>query len=537
MPIDHNRRQAAAVEAILSSSHRRKVIVAGAGAGKTTVFEELLRRLPAGPPGNRLVVTLINALAKDLESSLGALAHVYTFHSYCYRLLLTHSSLRGNDLTSDFKYYPKLAKLVISDWRIMRGTAPPAFARFLRTIKRGPELEFHLQRASYYDAVGFDDATVRVQQAVENGGGALPRYDLVIVDEFQDFNQAEVTVLEQLARESPVVIAGDDDQALYGTLRDASEAHIRNAYADANSASFTLPYCMRCASVITEAVGDILAEATRQGLLGPRIDKEYSPYPKPAVDRLYPKVKVVRTSVQTSTANYFGRYVEQQIAMIPADEVDESHRKGFPTVLVIGAQPYLGQVRTYLEAQGFTLQTKAARQDMDELFRDEGLALIKANAKSNLGWRILLELDLPAGSNETIGSSTSGTALAELISTEYRAQVLAEAAAWEPDEPDASEAVPATAESSPTIQLSSFESSKGLSAQHVFVVGLQAPKNMNGFRVRKAVVAITRARKLCHLIYAMRVGGKSAQPSPIIGWIKQKRAQRITVDKAYWSRK
>jgi superfamily I DNA/RNA helicase len=77
-----------------------------------------------------------------------------------------------------------------------------------------------------------------------------------------------------------------------------------------------------------------------------------------------------------------------------------------------------------------------------------------------------------------------------------------------------------------------------LAAQHVFIVGLQegsipgrTPKDAD---VYKFVVAITRTRKRCHLIYTAYQGGKPSQPSRFIGWIGQDKKEFMLVDKNYW---
>ncbi len=174
---------------------------------------------------------------------------------------------------------------------------------------------------------------------------------MVIVDEFQDFNRAEVQIIDQLSSVSNVVIAGDDDQALYGRLRDASEDFIREFYARTDYVAFNLPFCMRCPSAIVEATIDIIANAHSRGLLGARIEKRFQPFPpaKVAVDAECPKIKVVKTFVQTPRINYFGKYILEQIATITPAEITESHEKGFPTVLIIGGKPYAEQVKTFLE--------------------------------------------------------------------------------------------------------------------------------------------------------------------------------------------
>ena len=102
---------------------------------------------------------------------------------------------------------------------------------------------------------------------------------------------------------------------------------------------------MRCPSLIVNAVNDVIAKAVSSGMLVGRIDKPF----RPLIADMSPPIKVVRTTVQSLNANYFGKYIHQQILLIPPEDIQESRRMGFPTVLVIGPTRYLDQVRDHLQ--------------------------------------------------------------------------------------------------------------------------------------------------------------------------------------------
>lgn len=55
----------------------------------------------------------------------------------------------------------------------------------------------------------------------------------------------DVRVIDTLAEKSPILIAGDDDQALY-SFRDASPDFIRRLAEQDDIERFDLPYCSRC---------------------------------------------------------------------------------------------------------------------------------------------------------------------------------------------------------------------------------------------------------------------------------------------------
>src|SRR5207249_7733227 len=148
----------------------------------------------------------------------------------------------------------------------------------------------------------FDDSVFRVYTQVANGAAGLPAYELVLIDEYQDFNALEAGIIRLLALRSPILVAGDDDQALYRQLRDASWDHIRALHGGGEFEVFELPFCMRCPKVIVDAANDVLSQARREALLQGRIEKPYRHFPpaKGADSLRYPTIALVRTSVQNS---------------------------------------------------------------------------------------------------------------------------------------------------------------------------------------------------------------------------------------------
>src|SRR5258708_39463315 len=115
----------------------------------------------------------------------------------------------------------------------------------MRELKTTDDLKFYLARSSYYDAVDFDDCVFRVYKALDNQRYEIDKYKLVLIDEYQDFNALEAGFIDLLGEKSPIVIAGDDDQALYSQLRPTSWHHIRSIYGGGHFEIFELPYCMR----------------------------------------------------------------------------------------------------------------------------------------------------------------------------------------------------------------------------------------------------------------------------------------------------
>jgi superfamily I DNA/RNA helicase len=382
MTQDLERELSEAVDRVLASPSLKKLVVAGPGAGKTTLFRKLLDQAE-GNAEQRLVLTFINTLKADLDRSLGDAAEVFTLHGYCQRLLRRQAGLR-NGLTADFRCYPGLVSLIKKDWEWLRGSIAPRFVELMRDLRcHDDDDAFYTERANYYDAVDFDDSVHRTYQQLVAKPELVPAYELVLIDEFQDFNKMEAAVIELLADRNAIVIAGDDDQALYSQLRAASWDHIRAHYVSGHYEIFELPFCMRCPEVVVGAVNDVISKAREAKKLEGRIDKPFR-YFEPVKgndSRKYPHIELVTTSVQRANANYFGRFIEQCVLAIPEDEVKLASEKHEPAALVIGSNPYRRQVEDYLSKAGIiSINDKVGLTEREQAFE-----ILNADAASNPG--------------------------------------------------------------------------------------------------------------------------------------------------------
>lgn len=390
MPTDVEKQLKDAINKILGSTNPKKLIVAGPGAGKTTLFKLLLEATP-GDEKSRVVLTFINNLKNDLEQDLAGLAAVFTLHGYCQSLLHRPLSIRGG-LSSSFRCLPGMASLIKKDWEYLRGKPIPHFVGLMRELAIGEELDFYKTRANYYDAVDFDDSVYRTYEGLRAHPERVDEYDLVLIDEYQDFNRLEAGLIGLLADRNSIVIAGDDDQALYSQLKGASWDFIRSLHGGGEYEVFELPFCMRCPEVIVGAVNDIIAVAHDSKRLEGRIEKPFFHYApvKGADSEKYPKIDLIATTVQRANANYFGRYIEREIQQIPKEELEQAAAKGEPAVLIIGSKPYLPQVADYLASRGYDLELKQGEPRLD---KSQGFEILNEDADANLGWRIMLEFE------------------------------------------------------------------------------------------------------------------------------------------------
>lgn len=236
------------------------LIVAGAGSGKTRVLTHRIAHLLAERgvhPGQILAITFTNKAAGEMkervEDLVGPRANamwVMTFHSACVRILRRESKRLG--FTSSFSIYDaadskRLMALVCRDLDLDPKRYPPkSFTAKVSNLKNEliDEETFAGQAADGFEktlaqayalyqarlreanALDFDDiimTTVHLLQAFPDVAGHYRRrFRHVMVDEYQDTNHAQYTLVRELVgpageADAPgeLCVVGDADQSIY----------------------------------------------------------------------------------------------------------------------------------------------------------------------------------------------------------------------------------------------------------------------------------------------------------------------------------
>jgi hypothetical protein len=385
-----------AIEAIVNSGADKRLIVAGPGTGKTYTFKKALAKaiVDSGRADKGLALTFIRNLVADLSEPLSDVADVFTFHGFCKHQMHRHA-VAG--LQEGWDYYPALLEIIGADLKLIgrKGIERDDVERCLHNLDDSDGvITAALGIGDYYNAVSHTDLVHRALTHFTENQDAIPIYPLIVVDEYQDFSLLETSFLRLLEAKSKVLIAGDDDQALYA-FKNASAKYVRELHADDDHANFDLPYCSRCPQVIVEAVNDVIAAARDNGNLDGRIDKPFECYlpDKQTVSEAHPRIIYAQCTVQAKKAPYPGRYIAECIATIPADDIRASKEGGYPTVLVIGDRPFGPAVYEVVKEQFPQAEMRSAPPLMSPL---DGYRRLAADADSRLGWRIILFLLLPA---------------------------------------------------------------------------------------------------------------------------------------------
>jgi len=559
-------------ERILNSTSRKKIIVSGPGTGKTYTFKLLFGR----KKGNYLALTFINDLAEKLKKDLEDIAKSCTLHSFCKGLL---HSIEQEGLKNDFILFPELEIIIRSDAQIIHNKKPNFSRSFKQLDCKGGNIPFYLKRSSYYNAVSFDDSVFRVLNYFKKKPDEIPQYDQIVVDEYQDFNKLEAEFIEVLEIKNPILIVGDDDQALYTQLKYASPCYIREKFKDSRYEKFPLPFCSRCPKVIIDALHDVILQAKKLGKLRERIDKGYVCYlPEKLSDsKKYFKIIHAHCSVQSERTPYIAKFIEQEIDKLSLEEIKEINNKGDYTISIVGPKQYLKQINSYLKhTKKYILHFRKPEIERKKISIIDGYKILLNEDKlSNLGWRVLLECD-PMRNIEnllkkTLGDNTiqiydylpqnyiekhegnlgvleklqrneeltekEGNILEKIFKVklkDLKLQLSKEGDIKESEEGNVSA-------DKIKIALSTYVGCKGLSAGYVFIVGLnegnlpRRNNNPSDIEICQFIVALARTIKKCYLISVTRFAGNlEGRYSVFIDWIGKKRIEFKEVNVEYW---
>ncbi|MCA9128839.1 MAG: UvrD-helicase domain-containing protein [Planctomycetales bacterium] len=304
------------------------LVLAGAGSGKTRVVTfRIANLIRHGTPAERiLAVTFTNKAAKEMRDRITSMVGprrkprkgdspqptplVGTFHSICVQILRRHATKLG--YPQRFAIYDRsdqesTAREVLRQLRVHQSMLKPS--DFLAQVSRWKNVgirpdvagEFaktdaeHIAASGYRryqsaiklaGAMDFDDLLLLTEQLFRESAATRveesSRFDHVLVDEYQDTNQTQYSIIRQLVLEHRnLCVVGDDDQSIYG-WRGAEVQHILNFTRDWTDAKvIKLEANYRSTQAITETANRLIAfnktrhakvlKAARAGGSPPRI--------------------------------------------------------------------------------------------------------------------------------------------------------------------------------------------------------------------------------------------------------------------------
>ena len=232
------------------------LLLAGAGSGKTNVVTHRVAHLVGSKcidPERVLAVTFTNKAAKEMRDRVAGLAgktkteriQISTFHSLCCRILredIEHLGYKRNFSIYGASDQQRLIRDLMNDIKADHGLKPDAILWKISDAKNSllpPEKFGPLMRGDVigemaqkvypeyqkslksYNAVDFDDLIMLVVRLFDEFPEVQERYQdrfqYIMVDEYQDTNTAQFTLMQRLAGKwNNFCVVGDDDQSIYG---------------------------------------------------------------------------------------------------------------------------------------------------------------------------------------------------------------------------------------------------------------------------------------------------------------------------------
>ena len=296
---DLNDAQRAAVEYIDGPS----LVIAGAGSGKTRVLTyKIAYLLSQGmKPWSIMALTFTNKAAREMKERIGKLVgddlaqHLYmgTFHSIFSRILRAeaeHIGFNNNFTIYDESDSRSLLKAVIKEMGLDDKAYKPAAVHarismaknnlvtaeaydsdpaILEQNKRakmpaiGKIYVAYVQRCRQANAMDFDDLLMLTFQLFRDHEDIRQKYagrfDYILVDEYQDTNHVQMSIVMQLCKEKLRVCAvGDDSQSIY-SFRGANIDNILNYQKQLPGTQlFKLEQNYRSTQTIVEAANSLI---------------------------------------------------------------------------------------------------------------------------------------------------------------------------------------------------------------------------------------------------------------------------------------
>ncbi|WP_158881095.1 DNA helicase PcrA [Amycolatopsis anabasis] len=282
------------------------LVVAGAGSGKTRVLTRRIAYLLAERdvhPGQIMAITFTNKAAAEMRDRVSELVGrrsnamwVSTFHSMCVRVLRREAktlemsssfsiydsddtrrliTLVARDLDLDPKRYPARTLAVhISNLKNELIDAETAASRAGNDLERRVAEVYaeYQRRLGLANAMDFDDLIMRTVELLQNFPDVAEyyrrRFRHVMVDEYQDTNHAQYTLVRELVgtevtesgvRPAELCVVGDADQSIYA-FRGATIRNIEEFERDFPSArTILLEQNYRSTQTILSAANAVIA--------------------------------------------------------------------------------------------------------------------------------------------------------------------------------------------------------------------------------------------------------------------------------------
>lgn len=563
-------------EEIAKNINPKTLIVSGPGTGKSYLFLDKINNwFKNDPEGEVLVTSFVRKLVADLQSDIDASKKLSkeqknsitatTLHKYA------RSIVEKNHGSSEFRFKPHF-KIIGESWKDVVWNDVLFFFPALdyHTYNwRSFESQLHnnqfesdqswidikdkyFELCSFYNAAGFADLIIRAKIALDETP-SLNTNKYFIVDEYQDFNLAEDSLISNITSGATgILIVGDDEQVLYDNLKSGKADLIRGKYNDTTIVNAMLPFCGRCSSNVTKTTSYFIQQCRGEEC----ISKIYLPLKK-SDDK--PKIQIIACATPSTAIDYIEKYISDNQGAIDErkTKLETGDKKDAYLLILTPSKKlnFLGKDRSKI------FDIVAKYQPEDKFFSDDYYKVLTyyslaKNPHNNFSFRKVLHYEAVAykkvhiliettiakrcdlcdlGIDDLNTIITKADSIKTILESDEKAERKIELLSQlieitdkeglknefntkkigqeqietiEHKEEEDAELEEIEVKRMGAVELLTLVGSKGLSADNVIVIGFDEI-NMGPVTKNAFYVAMTRARDSLHLITSLKSGGSS----------------------------
>jgi DNA helicase II / ATP-dependent DNA helicase PcrA len=366
---------------IANSDAKNIRVLAGPGTGKTWGLQRrVMRLLQAGVETREiLAVTFTRAAATSLKNDLGGvgieaarLIDATTLHSLSFRNLMRLTVLEATGRVPrpilEFEKAPLYADLPNAlaghnySGSRRKEKAIEAFESAwaqLQDQEPGWPTEEHEQLfhnsliawLRFHKAMLIGEVIPTMLSYLRNNPGASPRYQHVLVDEYQDLNRAEQELINELATDGSQLVIGDDDQSIYAFKFAHPEGIIDYTTRFPDTLVLESESCRRCPPLIIDMANALMTHQTNR--LTNRVLACFDPEkPQDVATVRWPSVDAEATGVARFVAEY----------LLKNPEIEPGR------VLILAPRRHLGyKIRDALTELGRESRSYFQEQELDDV--------------------------------------------------------------------------------------------------------------------------------------------------------------------------
>jgi len=274
--------------------------VAGPGSGKSFALNHHIARLleTGVDPERILAITFTRTHAQDLKKEISSLGvpgatevHSRTIHSHALKILMQTDVLERTgrvprmvveheifpalrDISKpqygDIRNKKKLLAEYLAAWATLQADEPGF-------VKNPIQAEFEQDLIAWlkkHDGILVGEVIPVAIDFLRNNPASAERtkYDVILVDEYQDLNRSEQEFIRLILGDARIVIVGDDDQSIYGFKFAHPDGikQIKELYGDYTDIVFD--ECRRCPQLVTQLASALIGNNPKRtlGTLKPR---------------------------------------------------------------------------------------------------------------------------------------------------------------------------------------------------------------------------------------------------------------------------